>query len=357
MPSEYQLHGQTQYDWQDTAALANLRLNKNVPKPTNIPAGHALVRIRAAALNARDMMVVAQNPIYPGPHMQDLVPCADGAGEVETPGANSAWKKGDRVLINSNSMMDWDYSGSEPLIGYKEAAGKGASEIQGTLREYAVLPDSHLIRAPSHLSYEELAAMPAAGATAMHALFFGPRAIKPGNIVLAQGTGGVSCFVIQLAAAAGATVIATSSSDEKLQQAKALGATHLINYKTTPAWDDEVLRVTGGRGVDVVVEVAGSSTIAQSLRASRRGGLVAVVGFLSESKEQDLVIPIIMGGYTVYGVFMYTKVHTEAMTKMFEEKRLKPVIAKVFEWEDAGKAFEMLSRQSAVGKIVIKVAE
>jgi NADPH:quinone reductase-like Zn-dependent oxidoreductase len=191
----------------------------------------------------------------------------------------------------------------------------------------------------------------------MHALFFGPRPITASSTVLAQGTGGVSCFVIQLAAAVGATVIATSSSDAKLQQAKALGAAHLINYRNTPAWDEEVLKITNGRGVDVVVEVAGASTIAQSLNSTRRGGLVALVGFLSESKSEDLIIPIILGGKTLYGIFMYTKEMTEAMARMVEEKGIRPVVAEVFEWREAGRAFEMLAKQSAVGKIVVKVGD
>lgn len=138
MSSEYQLHGRTQYSWTDTAALDNLRFNTNVPKPTNIPKGHALVRIRAAALNARDMMVVAHDPIYPGPHLQDLVPCADGAGEIEAVGEGSKWRIGDKVVIHANSWMDWKYDGDEEMMHYIDAKGKGASDTQGTLREYGI---------------------------------------------------------------------------------------------------------------------------------------------------------------------------------------------------------------------------
>jgi NADPH:quinone reductase-like Zn-dependent oxidoreductase len=200
-----------------------------------------------------------------------------------------------------------------------------------------------------------MAALPAAGGTAMHALFFGPRAIKAGQTVLAQGTGGVSCFVIQLAAAVGANVIATSSSDAKLEEARAIGATHTVNYRTHPNWSEEVLKITEGKGVDLVVEVAGSSTIEQSLASTKHGGLIVLVGFLSESKLTDLVTSIIYGGKTVYGCFMFTRTMNEALVKLVEEKEVKPKIGKIFEWVDAKEAFIELGKQSAVGKVVIKV--
>jgi NADPH:quinone reductase-like Zn-dependent oxidoreductase len=139
MPTEYQIHGQTQYPWDEPASfLKNLRL-ATVPKPTSIPARHALIHIRAAALNSRDNRVLAHDPVYPGPHVQDIVPCADGAGEVESVGEGSAWKIGDRVIINPNSMFGWEYGSQEPLPGYVESQGKGAVDVQGTMREYAVL--------------------------------------------------------------------------------------------------------------------------------------------------------------------------------------------------------------------------
>ena len=194
----------------------------------------------------------------------------------------------------------------------------------------------------------------------MHALFHGPAPLRRGQVVLTQGTGGVSCFAIQLAAASGATVIATSSSDAKLEQARALGATHTVNYKTHEDWAEEVLKLTGGRGVDRVVEIGGPSTLERSLKATARGGVVALVGFLSEGKKVellDVVGQLIYGGKTVYGTFYFTKRMTEEGVALFEEKGIRPAVGKVFEWRDAKRAFEALTEANTVGKIVIKVGE
>jgi NADPH:quinone reductase-like Zn-dependent oxidoreductase len=140
MPSAYQVQGRTQYSWTDTAALDNLVLNNNVPKPTSIPEGHALIRIRAAALNARDNMVIAHDPLYPGPHIEDVVPCADGAGEIEAIGESSRFKVGDKVIINPNAWQDWNYDGSKgEMMGYVECRTLGAGQTNGTLTEYAVI--------------------------------------------------------------------------------------------------------------------------------------------------------------------------------------------------------------------------
>ncbi|KAH7130344.1 NAD(P)-binding protein [Dendryphion nanum] len=356
MPSEYQIHGQTQYDWTDpSAAVKNLHLNTKVPKPTNIPAGHALVRIRAAALNARDNMVIAHSPLYPGPHIQDLVPCADGAGEVVSIGQGSQWQVGNRVVIGVGAWEEWNYLGQAEMPPFETLKPKGAVNFHGTLREYAVIPDEELIKAPKHLSFEELAALPAAGTTAFHALFRGPRPLKAGQTVLAQGTGGVSAFVIQLAAAIGATVIATSSSEQKLKEAERLGAKHTINYREYPAWEEEVLKLTNGKGVDAVIEVAGSSTIEQSLKATKAGGVISLVGFLTETKATDLVTSIIFSGTTLYGVRMFTNEMTKGLVEFVEEKGIHPAIGQVFEWEDAKSAFELMGKQSVVGKIVVRV--
>ncbi|KAF2816462.1 putative alcohol dehydrogenase [Mytilinidion resinicola] len=352
MPSEWQIHNATRTSWTSLDALSNLRLNTNVPKPTVIPPKTALVRMKAAALNARDFMVLAHDPIYPGNHVNDLVPCADGAGEVEAIGEGSQWKVGDKVLVHPNAWIDEGLPGPIPF----ECPQKGADNEQGTLREYAVWEDSHLISAPSHLTFAEMAAMPACGATSVNALFHGPEPLKAGMTVLTQGTGGVSCFAIQLASAIGARVIATSSSDAKLELAKMMGATHLINYRTHANWEQEVLRLTNGKGVDLVVDVAGSGTIEQSLAAVKFGGQVSLVGFMSESKKTDLVLAIILGGKTVRGVANAgSKAMAEQAAQLAEKYKIHPVVATIFEWEDAKEAFAMLNAQSAVGKIVIKI--
>jgi NADPH:quinone reductase-like Zn-dependent oxidoreductase len=166
--------------------------------------------------------------------------------------------------------------------------------MQGTLQQYRVVEDKWLYRVPKNLTFAEAAALPTAGGTAINALFHSclldPKGEKllEGKTVLTQGTGGVSCFAIQLASAAGARVIATSSTKERLESAKAMGATDLINYKTTPEWADEALKLTGGKGVDLVIEVGGAATIEQSLKATRQGGTVVVIGILTASKQMDL---------------------------------------------------------------------
>ncbi|KAF2271765.1 NAD(P)-binding protein [Westerdykella ornata] len=316
MPSAYQIHGRTTHPWTTPAGLSNLRFNNDVPLPTAIPLGHALVRIRAAALNARDMMVISHDPVYPG---------------------------------EGEEGFDW----REHSVRVK-----GAGSMQGTLRELGVFRDEELIRAPDHLSFEELAAIPATGATAIHALLYSPQPLRAGQTVLAQGTGGVSSFVIQIAAALGATVIATSSSDAKLEQAKKLGATHTINYTTHPSWSTEVLRLTSGKGVDSTIDVAGASTIQESLRSTRKGGQVCLVGFLSESKGTDLVAEMIFGAKTVYGVLAFTRGMVERAVEVYaRNKGLRPQVGEVHGWEEGEvrKAFETLVRGGAVGKIVIKV--
>lgn len=173
--------------------------------------------------------------------------------------------------------------------------------------------------------------------------------------VLTQGTGGVSACAIQIAAAAGATVVATSSSDEKLATARALGATHLINYSTTPAWSEEVLRVTGGKGADHVLDVAGAGTIEQSLLAVKHGGLVSVIGFLTESQPTDLIPLLLFGAKTLRAVFQVRNDMTEKMVQIYEKYQLRPPVAAVYKWEDAKEAFTALNAQSSIGKIVIEV--
>jgi NADPH:quinone reductase-like Zn-dependent oxidoreductase len=160
---------------------------------------------------------------------------------------------------------------------------------------------------------------------------------------------------LQLAAAAGATVIATSSSDEKLEIARSLGATHLINYKKTPEWGAEVLRITNGRGADHVVDIAGAGTIEQSIQATKQGGLVSLIGFLTESKATDLVAPIIVGAKTIHGILGMSNRMLEKVVDLYEEHQLRPPISKIFQWHEAKDAYAELVNQSGVGKIIIEV--
>ncbi|OQV08749.1 Alcohol dehydrogenase GroES-like domain-containing protein [Cladophialophora immunda] len=348
MPSAWQIAPSEPKDWRTTDGIENLRLVQDLPKPRPEP-GTALVWIKAAALNARDMMVIAHDPIYPIKTQPYLVPCADGAGVVEEVGLGSTWKPGDRVLLTAMRWIDGDV----PTL--VESQGLGAGSIQGTLQEYLVVADNRLIRAPAHLTFAEMAALPAAAGTATNALFYGPQPFRPGMTVLTQGTGGVSACAIQIAAAAGATVVATSSSDEKLKTAKALGATHLINYTEHPVWSEEVLRVTDGKGVDHVLDVAGAGTIEQSLLAAKHGGLVSVIGFLSDSQPTDIIPPLLFGAKTMRAIFQVRNDMAQKMARLYEEHQLRPPIAAVYKWEEAKEAFKALNAHSAIGKIVVEV--
>jgi NADPH:quinone reductase-like Zn-dependent oxidoreductase len=289
--------------------LTNNLFLTSVPKPVPGP-GEVLVRLRAAALNYRDLMVLANNPLYPVETVSGLVPLCDGAGEIESTGPNSVWEdsigQGVVLVINQGWLNGDDFS------AYTIDKTLGAGALDGTLRQYVVVRDDLIVKKPANLSFEEAAAIPACAATAIHAL--DAVKIQKGTTVVAQGTGGVSSFVIlvsnsawipltqtnqtQLASALGAHVIAISSSDEKLLAAKKLGASDLVNYKTTPNWAAEILKLTDNTGVDFVVDVAGAGTIQQSIAATRSGGTVALIGFLTSSGLPDLVPMIVFGSKT-----------------------------------------------------------
>ncbi|KAF2810547.1 NAD(P)-binding protein [Mytilinidion resinicola] len=317
------------------------------PKPT--PGPHQiLLRISAISLNYRDLMVATH--AYPLPAKPSLIPGLDGAGTVEAAGPNSAWAAGDTVLVFSST---W-YTGGVANLDFASILGSGT--VDGTLQRYMVLDDARAVRAPRNLGVAEAATLGTAGATVVNALFFGPARAKKGDVVLTLGTGGVSCFAIQIASAIGATVIATSSSDEKLEVAKGLGAAHVINYKTTPEWDAEVLRITNGRGVDHVLEVGGAQTIVKSLKSVRAGGLVTVIGALTEGSPVDILPLILMGAKTVRGSMAMSKEMVEELVKIVEKFDIHPVVSKVFEFDEALKAYEALREQQDIGKIVIKGA-
>ncbi|KAL2827159.1 hypothetical protein BDW59DRAFT_160445 [Aspergillus cavernicola] len=320
-----------------------------LPRP-----GHnqALIRICAVSLNYRDHVVLQHSPHYPILAKQNLVPCSDGAGILISTGPGSIWASriGDAVTVHPNTWQKGEVSNfvTEDVLG--------AGDIDGTLQRYIVLPDEQIKEAPKNLTMEEATTLPTAGLTAWNALFMGPVECRAGVTVLTLGTGGVSCFAIQLAAAAGATVIATSSSDEKLETARKLGAQYLINYKKTPEWSQEVHRITNGRGVDHVVDVAGASSIEESLRSARQGGLVSVLGMLSESRKTDLTPLIMLGGKTIRGVLgAGSGAMSEELGMFIQCHDIHPIIAKVFTFDQAVNAFAELEKHSEVGKIIIKV--
>ena len=298
MSQAWQIHHQTNNtDPHDPAILQNLTL-QSVPKPTLGP-GQVLVRLHAAALNYRDILIIAHSPVYPVQPIDALVPCSDGAGVVEAVGLNSKWSVGEKVVLASNHS--WHDEADVSAFDIGRALGGG--DIQGTLQRYRVVDDKWVVRMPANLSFEDAAALPTAYGTAWNALVHvsglgGWEGLR-GKTVLTQGTGGVSCAAVQIARAAGARVISTTGEKGKMERLSGLGAEEVLNYRENGGdWAEVVLGLMGGRGVDVVVDVGGAGTIEQSLKAVRHGGMVVVLGILTQAKSVDLVPAILFGAKT-----------------------------------------------------------
>jgi NADPH:quinone reductase-like Zn-dependent oxidoreductase len=323
-------------------SLEGLRLvERSQPVPG---AGQLLVRVRATSLNYRDQLVVTGN-YFGGSVARDTIPLSDGAGEVAEVGAGvTRFKKGDRVA--GTFFLGWIDGPPAP----RQARG---SPVDGMLAEYVVLDENDAVALPRNLNYEEGATLPCAGVTAWHALVE-TSAIKPGDSVLVLGSGGVSLFALQFARAAGASVYMTSSSDEKLARGQALGATGGINYRRAPEWDQEVLKLTGNRGVDVVVEVGGAGTLARSMQALAYAGKVTLIGFLAGPQGDTNPHPLMRKGASLHGIFVGSRAMFERMNAAIEANDIRPVIDKVFEFGQAVDAFRY-QQGGAFGKVVIRV--
>lgn len=315
--------------------------------PTPGP-GEVLVKVTASSLNFRDLMLV--QGVYNPKQKLPLIPNSDGAGVVTAVGSHvTRFRVGDRVA--GSFHQNWI---SGPPTREKLSAPLG-SPLDGMLTEYRVLNENGLVRTPEHLSDEEAACLPCAAVTAWSALFeYEP--IKAGDTVLTQGTGGVSIFALQLARAAGARVIVTSSSDEKLQHAHELGANEGINYKTTPDWDKRARELTGGVGVDHVIELGGAGTFGKSLRAVRIGGMISVIGVLSGATTETSLIPILMQNVKLQGILVGSREDFERMNAALSLHKIKPVIDRVFPFDKAREAFQHMANGAHFGKIVIRVA-
>jgi len=308
--------------------------------------GQVLVRIRAVSLNYRDLLV-AQGVYNPRLRLP-LIPLSDGAGEVIALGEGcTRFRVGDRVA--ANFMPAW-IAGPIDDSAARSALG---GEADGLLAEEVVLPEAGLVRLPSHLTFEEAATLPCAGLTAWNAMFVAA-ACKPGETVLVQGTGGVSIFALQFARMAGARVIATSKSDQKLQRLKDLGASAGINYQSNPNWDDEVRALTDGDGVDLVIEVGGAGTLARSIRSVKRGGFIAVIGILSGPGEIN-PLPILMRTVRLQGIFVGSRTMFEDMIRAVSVHGLRPVVDRVFAFGQAAEAMRHLASGTHFGKVVIRV--
>ncbi len=310
------------------------------------PAGNeVLVRFHAASLNYRDLMVALghYNPRMELPRILG----SDAAGEVVSVGhAVSTLAPGDRVA--SLFFQSWQSGEIDQTVGRSALGGS----IDGVFATARILPESGLIKIPEHLSFEQAATLPCAAVTAWNGLVEKGK-LHAGQTVLILGTGGVSIFALQIARAHGATVILTSSSDEKLERARALGADHTINYRTTPEWDAEVLKLTGKRGVDHVVEVGGSGTLARSLNAVRQAGHVHLIGVLSEPGKGVDVLAVLRKSIVLNGVYVGSRSMFAGLNAAFTANRIEPVIDKVFPLAEARAAFEYLQSGSHFGKIVL----
>ncbi|MCP3143533.1 zinc-dependent alcohol dehydrogenase family protein [Pyxidicoccus xibeiensis] len=333
------------YEIRDGFGLDKLVLTERT-EPTPGPF-QVRVRVKATSLNQRDLMMVEgrYNPRQKLP----LIPNSDGAGVVDAVGPGvTRVKPGDRVMGLFSQM----WMAGEPTRAAQTSTLGGP--LDGALAECMVLHEDGVIPTPAHLSDEEAATLPCAALTAWSALVtYG--ALKAGDTVLVQGTGGVSIFALQLARLLGARVIVTSSRDDKLEKARALGANELINYATTPDWDKAARALTGGVGVDHVVEVGGAGTFEKSLRAVRVGGTVSVIGVLSGGAGNVPLTPILMQNLRVQGILVGHRQGFEALNRALTLHGVRPVVDRVFPFTEARAAFEYLKSGAHFGKVVIRV--
>lgn len=328
----------------DAFGLEHLTLaDREAPSPGP---GEVGVTVKAASLNYRDLLMVKgqYNPRQPLP----FVPCSDGAGVVSAVGDGvQTVKVGERVM---NAFSPGWIAGDPDKAAIVNTFG-GA--LDGTLAEQLVLPASAVVTTPAHLSDVEAATLPCAGLTAWRSLF-DLGGLVPGQTVLCLGTGGVSLFALQLAKAAGARVIITSSSDDKLERAKQLGADEVINYKAEPDWGKAVKKLTGG--VDLVVEVGGSGTLGNSIKAVRPGGTIALIGVLAGGEPPDLTA-VLMNQIKIQGVFVGPVRSLEALAAAMSLHQMQPIVDKTFALPDARAAFEHLESARHFGKVTLTVDE
>jgi NADPH:quinone reductase-like Zn-dependent oxidoreductase len=321
---------------------------RQVERPEPSPQyGQVKVRVRATSLNYRDQLV-ASGTYFGPPLKRDLVPLSDGAGEVVAIGEGVATiKPGDRV-----AGLFFQRPVGQPPGAPPAALG---SPLDGMLAEYVTLHEDGVVTVPPDLSYEEAACFPCAGVTAWHALFHAGRPVQAGATVLALGSGGVSSFAVLFARAAGARVVVTSSSDEKIVRVKGLGASEAINYRRTPDWEKEVMRLTNGSGADCVIEVGGAGTFARSVQALAGGGKVCLIGFLAGREGETNPYPLMYKGGSLHGIFVGDRQMFEEMNRAVAVNGIKPAIDRVFSFDDAVAAFRYHASGAFVGKVVITV--
>jgi NADPH:quinone reductase-like Zn-dependent oxidoreductase len=332
------------YQYRMGQPISALRI-VDLPMPVAGP-GQVLVKMHAAGLNFRDILVVTGQ--FPLAQQEVIIPLCDGAGEVVEVGDGvHSLKVGDRVTpLYNQRWMAGDMQDSD-------TAWSLGGCLDGVAAEYRAFDEMGVLKFPDHLSYPEAATLPCAGVTVWNALH-GPRPIAAGDTLLTLGTGGVSIHALQMAHAAGAEVIVTSSSDAKLARARELGADHVINYRTTPDWDLAVRDITGGRGVDHVIENGGGATMLRSIRSTRRGGWIHIIGLIAPGEIDP--VHILLSGVTVRGQEVGSREMFAAMNRSLAHSRIKPVVDKVYAFDQLGEALGELAAGKHFGKLVLAIA-
>ncbi|KAK4979471.1 hypothetical protein LTR28_004460 [Elasticomyces elasticus] len=343
----------TQKQWtvEGTNGFDDLKFSTDAPVP-EIGEKDVLVQFHGASLNYRDLII--PKGMYPFPQREHVVPLSDGAGIVTAVGAKvTRFKQGDKVV----TLFNQGHLGG-PIDSQSIGTGVGGM-VDGAMRQYGAYDENGLVAMPSNLDFMEASTLTCAGLTAWNALYgLESKKLMPGDWVLTQGTGGVSIFAVQFAKAAGARVISTTSSSAKAAKLKSLGADHVINYRDDPSWGETAKKLTGGRGVQHVLEVGGPNTMAQSLKAIGYEGVINIIGFLAGAKgdSQPSFLDCLMNVCTVRGVYVGSRLQFEEMNRAVEANGIKPVVdEKVFTLEEAREAYQYMWDQRHFGKLCLKI--
>jgi NADPH:quinone reductase-like Zn-dependent oxidoreductase len=303
-----------------------------------------LVRMQAASINFRDLAIARG---HYGAFELPIVPLSDGCGEVVATGDEvTRFATGDRVC--PLYVVDWMDGPPRPEVVARRLGGPQ----DGVLADYVVVDEAAAVRAPAHMSPAEAATLPIAGVTAWQALFVQGQ-VKPGDVVVVQGTGGVSIFALQLAMAAGARVIVTSSSDHKADRARELGAWEVIDYRATPDWHESVAALTDGRGADHVIDVVGGENLTRSVAATRIGGALSLIGFLDDTRGILDLPELFRRVLTVHAISVGSRAAFEQLVAACEASAIAPVVGEQFGFPEARRAYECLQAASHFGKVVI----
>ncbi|KAI9002345.1 hypothetical protein BC832DRAFT_116142 [Gaertneriomyces semiglobifer] len=334
--------------------MNSLELQENVQVP-DLGDNDVLVKIHAASLNYRELAIASG--MHDLPIKPNVVPGSDGAGTVVAVGAKvTIFKKGDKVCTHMTPHHD-----PSKLVGFLDISGGLGEMIDGTLRTVGVFHESALVPAPATLSFSEAATLTCSALTAWNALYgLKGREVKEGDWVLVQGTGGVSIAALQIAVAAGATVVATTSSERKAERLKLLGAAHVINYRADASWGETARLLTpGNQGFDNVIDVGGMSTLHQSLKAVKLDGLITATGLLGDCPDgmkPPLLLDALFNVCIVRGVLLGTKRMFIDMCKRIDEVHLKPAFdERAFAFTEVKDAYQYLKEQKHFGKVIVEV--